>query len=66
MTQPCDVPVFLEELIVRRELAYNYVWFKPHTTPLKDACLGSEELSYHEQDRRPVLYTFAELSRTDP
>lgn len=59
-----DVPVFLEELVVRRELAYNYVWFNP----LYDAYEGlpawaKKSLGYHEQDRRPVLYTFAELEQ---
>lgn len=63
-TNLADVPVFLEELIVRRELAYNYVWFNP----LYDSFEGlpawaRKSLSYHEQDRRPVLYTFAELEQ---
>lgn len=59
-----DVPVFLEELIVRRELAYNYAWYNP----LYDAYEGLpawalKSLAYHEQDRRPVLYSFAELEQ---
>jgi len=59
-----DVPVFLEELIVRRELAYNFVWFNP----LYDAYEGlpswaQKSLAFHEQDRRPILYSFAELEQ---
>ena len=56
-----DVPVFLEELIVRRELAYNFVWYNP----LYDAYEGlpswaQKNLAFHEQDRRPILYSYAE------
>ncbi len=59
-----DVPVFLEELIVRRELACNYVWYNP----LYDAYEGlpawaQKSLAHHEQDKRPILYTFSELEQ---
>jgi deoxyribodipyrimidine photo-lyase len=57
-----DVPVFLEELIVRRELAMNYVYFNP----LYDQYEGLpswalKTLAHHEMDRRPYRYTYAQL-----
>jgi len=57
-----DVPVFLEELIVRRELAMNYVFFNP----LYDQYEGLpswalKTLALHEADKRQYRYTYAQL-----
>lgn len=57
-----DVAAFLDELIVRRELARNFV----HFTPDYDAfsCLpnwAKETLTVHRQDPRPYLYTRDQL-----
>ncbi|MCS7198369.1 MAG: deoxyribodipyrimidine photo-lyase [Candidatus Bipolaricaulota bacterium] len=60
--------VFLEELIVRRELAINFVWY----TPSYDRWEGlprwaQETLHAHAADPRPALYSLEELewARTD-
>jgi deoxyribodipyrimidine photo-lyase len=49
---------FLEQLIVRRELAVNYVTFNPHYDSL-DGCepWALQTLKRHARDRRNVLYT---------
>lgn len=54
--------VFLEELIVRRELSLNYVFFNP----LYDSFEGlpawaKRTLQEHTKDRRPYLYSLQEL-----
>ncbi len=55
---------FLEELIVRRELAMNFV----HTTPNYDRydCLpewARQTLTVHRQDHREHVYSFDQLAR---
>ena len=57
---------FLEELIVRRELAMNFV----HTTPNYDQydCLpewARQTLAAHRRDRRGHVYSFDQLARAD-
>jgi deoxyribodipyrimidine photo-lyase len=57
---------FLEELIVRRELAMNFV----HTTPNYDRydCVpewARQTLAAHRRDRREQVYTFDQLARAD-
>jgi deoxyribodipyrimidine photo-lyase len=57
---------FLEELIVRRELAMNFV----HTTPNYDwyDCLpewARQTLAAHRRDRREYVYSFDQLARAD-
>ena len=60
-----DVEAFLDELIVRRELARNLVWYNPHYDTID--CLRStagwalETLQEHVFDSRPHIYTFEEL-----
>lgn len=54
--------VLIEQLIVRRELAFNYVWFNldyDHYRGLPQWCLDT--LQKHEKDARPYLYTLQEL-----
>ena len=61
-----NTAAFLEELIVRRELAVNFV----HTTPNYDryGCLpewARQTLGAHRRDRRGHLYSFDQLARAD-
>jgi deoxyribodipyrimidine photo-lyase len=57
---------FLEQLIVRRELAINFVRFNPNYDHLEAGepwALAS--LKKHARDRRPYLYSAAQLERTE-
>ena len=57
-----DRHAYLEELIVRRELSVNFVHFNPHYDRYE--CLpdwARKALARHARDRRPVLYTRAQL-----
>ncbi len=61
-----DREAFLEELIVRRELACNFVWFTDDYD--RYACLpdwAKKTLAEHADDERPHRYTRAELERAD-
>ena len=58
--------VYLEELIVRRELAVNYIYFNPNY----DSFLGLPNwpkltLNKHKADKREYLYTVEELERAE-
>jgi len=60
-----DVDSYVEELIVRRELAVNHVHFRPETYD-KYACLpewARESLAEHADDEREYTYTEKELVR---
>ena len=64
--EPDAVHAFLEQLIVRRELAVNFVTFNDKY----DALAGCERwarqtLAAHRRDRRPYLYTEARLDVAD-
>jgi deoxyribodipyrimidine photo-lyase len=53
---------FLEELIVRRELAFNFVYYEPHYDGY--ACLpdwAKRTLDEHRGDKRPHLYSPEQL-----
>jgi deoxyribodipyrimidine photo-lyase len=53
---------FLEELIVRRELAYNFCRSNPHHRSLEALpAWARDTLRAHTQDRRPYLYTPQQL-----
>ncbi|MCD8491534.1 MAG: deoxyribodipyrimidine photo-lyase [Geovibrio sp.] len=53
---------FLEELIVRRELAMNMVNFNPEYDSLSPLHLWAvQTLDEHRNDARPYIYTFQEL-----
>ena len=55
---------YLEELIVRRELAINFVAFTPNYD--RYDCIpnwAQETLAKHRQDKRPAIYTRRELER---
>ncbi|MGL4851448.1 MAG: deoxyribodipyrimidine photo-lyase [Phocaeicola sp.] len=57
---------FIEELIVRRELAHNYVWYNP-TYDCYSALpeWSRKTLEKHASDKRPVLYTIHQLERIE-
>ena len=60
------VKSFLEELLVRRELGFNYCLHTPVHAQLAFASLprwAQETLTAHARDRREHLYTLAELDR---
>jgi deoxyribodipyrimidine photo-lyase len=58
------VPAFLEELIVRRELAVNFVRHNPHyDTPASLPAWAQQTLEKHRADRRRYVYSRDELER---
>ena len=61
-----DRDAFLEELVVRRELAVNFVWFTKDYDVY--GCLpdwARETLEEHASDERPARYTASELERAE-
>lgn len=55
---PDAVHTFLEELIVRRDLAYNFCHTNPHHASLRGVpSWGKKTLQEHGKDARPYLYT---------
>ncbi len=59
---PESVDAFLEQLIVRRELAENFCTYEEHyDTPLGFPRWAQETLKAHRTDNRPYLYTLKEL-----
>lgn len=55
---------FIEQLVIRRELAYNFVAYNPHYDVSLDAILpnwAKEEMKRHESDVRPYSYSLEEL-----
>ncbi|QAR33742.1 deoxyribodipyrimidine photolyase [Geovibrio thiophilus] len=55
-------PAFLEELIIRRELALNMVNFNSEYDSLKPLHpWAAQTLNEHRNDARPYIYTFDEL-----
>ena len=61
-----DKEAFLEELIVRRELACNFVYFTPDYDSYQ--CLpdwARQTLAKHRSDERPVRYTRGELEAAE-
>ena len=61
-----DSEAYLEELIVRRELAVNFVHF--HSEYDRFACVpdwARKTLAQHREDKRPASYTRAKLERAE-
>ena len=61
-----DREAFLEELVVRRELAMNFVEFEEHYDSFR--CLpdwARKTLSEHIEDHRPDRYTAKQLERAE-
>ncbi|HXV84926.1 MAG TPA: deoxyribodipyrimidine photo-lyase, partial [Candidatus Binatia bacterium] len=61
-----DRSAFLEELIVRRELAYNFVRFNPRYETFQSAePWAKRTLNLHAKDKREHLYTEAQLENAE-
>ncbi len=57
-----DAKTFIEELIIRRELAFNYAWFNSYYDQYRGIPLwAAETLAKHQPDPRPYLYTLEQL-----
>ncbi len=57
---------FLEQLIVRRELAVNFVRFNPTYETFEGAPQWAQRtLAHHSRDRRPVLYSERQLENAE-
>lgn len=53
---------FLEELIVRRELSLNFVYYNPHYDTFKSLpAWAARTLRFHQKDKRAYQYSLAEL-----
>lgn len=58
--------VFLEELIVRRELSDNFCYYNPDYDTIKGFPRWAKEtLNNHRKDRREYLYTQDQLEHGD-
>merc|ERR1712087_1025500 len=56
------IDAFLEEAVVRRELADNYCFYQPHYDSLKGAAgWAYESLQKHAADKREKQYTLEQL-----
>lgn len=61
-----DLPGFLEEVIVRRELAINFVWYNEQYDSIN--CLPEwawKTLAEHADDARDYTYSFEDLKRAE-
>jgi len=69
--QKAEAPItakqaFLEQLIIRRELAVNFVRYNPYYDSLE--CLepwADRSFAQHSGDRRPILYTDEQLQQAE-
>ena len=54
---------YIEEVVVRRELAHNFVWYAPDTYDRLEVVpdWAQETMDKHESDKRPHHYTRKEL-----
>ena len=58
------VEEFLEELIVRRELAYNFAWYSPRVDSLEALpAWARETIGKHTKDKRHPAYTREQFER---
>lgn len=61
-----DAHAFVEELVVRRELAINYVWRNPNYDSLAGCpAWALKTLDQHRSDPRPILYSAAQLEHAE-
>lgn len=65
-TGDADVDTFIEELIVRRELAHNYCWFTPNYDSY-DAlpAWARRSMEQHDKDPRAYVYSRNQLEAGD-
>nr|AAC08008.1 type II CPD photolyase PHR1 [Arabidopsis thaliana]CAA67683.1 CPD photolyase [Arabidopsis thaliana] len=63
-TSPQAVDIFLEELIVRRELSDNFCYYQPHYDSLKGAWeWARKSLMDHASDKREHIYSLEQLEK---
>ncbi len=63
-TESPGVGAFLEELIVRRELSLNFVFYNDHYDSFEGLPQWAKKtLKDHQRDRRPFLYSMDELEK---
>jgi deoxyribodipyrimidine photo-lyase len=61
-TESPGVEAFLEELMVRRELSLNFVFYNDHYDSFEGLPQWAQKtLKDHQRDRRPYLYSMEEL-----
>ena len=62
-----DKDAYIEELVVRRELAHNFVWYAPDTYDSLEAVpdWAKETMDKHESDKRPHHYTRKEMENSE-
>jgi deoxyribodipyrimidine photo-lyase len=69
--ETCDAPAaakkaFLEQLIIRRELAVNFVRFNPNYDSMEARePWADRSLAEHARDRRPILYSEKQLENAE-
>jgi deoxyribodipyrimidine photo-lyase len=62
LSGPFDASAFLEELVVRRELAENFCYYNPDYDSVNGfPAWAKETLRIHQMDRREYLYSLKEL-----
>jgi deoxyribodipyrimidine photo-lyase len=62
LSGPTDASAFLEELVVRRELAENFCYYNPDYDSINSfPGWAKETLRVHQKDRREHLYSLREL-----
>lgn len=62
-----DIESYIEELVVRRELAVNHVYFRPDTYDTYE-CLpewAQETLADHADDAREFVYSYSALKQSE-
>ncbi len=65
-TKSPGAEAFLEELIVRRELSMNFVFYNKHYDTFQAIPeWARQSLRTHQHDRRPYLYTLEQLERAE-
>lgn len=57
-----DKDAFIEEMVVRRELSMNFIYYNPHYDSYESVPgWAKATLSAHAKDKRPVIYSLEEL-----
>ena len=66
LSGPTDASAFLEELVVRRELADNFCYYNPQYDSVSSfPDWAKETLRLHQKDRREYIYSLKELERAE-
>ena len=66
LSGPTDASAFLEELVVRRELADNFCCYNPQYDSVSSfPAWAKETLRVHQKDKREHLYSLKELEKAE-